>query len=483
MTHSLQPSQRSTPDQESLKVPWFERLMALVAVVDLILVLFDLSYVPWRDFYFRHFPALTQAYDPVKGIEPHRETQKYLDTLNQLKNQVVQTGVNSAEVSNLLEEMQNQSVDMVNQNPFAVANKSGTLEKIKDRMRRHIPNPQDSSKQAFKIFWSQDYLNTKGWTQESKWFDSEIKPLVAVNYYRSLEENGDFTNKFWLIDLPFIGIFGIEFLARTLFISRRYKSITWRDAMIWRWYDLFLLLPFWRWLRVISVIIRLDQVKLVNLQPVRTQIRRGIVISVAQEVTEAVVIQLLTQVQEAINSGELAKRLFQSQKQRYLDLNDVNEIEAIASRLIQVTLYKVLPQLQPEIEALLRHSLESTLKLSSAYQGLQQIPGLGDLSHQLTEQLARELSKLASSGPQSAYETIKTAMEDPVGTQLSNKLVQQFGKALGAELQQQQTLQEIQRLLSDFLEEFKINYVKRLSEEDFIKILEESKEAHSLSPR
>ena len=39
----------------------FERLMAMIATVNLCLVLFDLSYVPWRDFYLRNLPQITQT--------------------------------------------------------------------------------------------------------------------------------------------------------------------------------------------------------------------------------------------------------------------------------------------------------------------------------------------------------------------------------------------------------------------------------------
>ena len=47
---------------------YFERLMAIIATVNLCLVLFNLSYIPWRDLYWRKFPQITQIYDPVKGI-------------------------------------------------------------------------------------------------------------------------------------------------------------------------------------------------------------------------------------------------------------------------------------------------------------------------------------------------------------------------------------------------------------------------------
>ncbi|NEP41589.1 MAG: hypothetical protein F6K35_21090 [Okeania sp. SIO2H7] len=36
-----------------------------------------------------------------------------------------------------------------------------------------------------------------------------------------------------------------------------------------------------------------------------------------------------------------------------------NEIEVITDRLMQLTIYKVLPKVQPQMEAVLHHSLES----------------------------------------------------------------------------------------------------------------------------
>jgi len=483
VTPKLQPSKTPNSRKEAPKVPWFERFMALVALGNFSLVLFDISYVPWRDFYFRELPVVTRLYDPFKGIKPHRDTEKYLKTLEELKIQVVQTGLPSPQVAAKLQEINNLTVKMIDEDPFRVASKSGTLEKIKDRMRDRTPNPQESAKQSFRTFWSPDYLNKQGWQQEITWFDAKIKPLIATNYYRTIGENGEFTDNFWQIDLPFIAIFAIEFLARTYFISRRHRSVTWRAAMLWRWYDIFLILPFWRLLRAIPVTIRIHQAKMPDLQPIRTQISRGFVANFAQELTEVVVIQLINQMQQSVTTGELARQLFQSPKQQYLDINNINEIEAIATHLVQITVYKVLPQLQPDLEALLRYNIEGFLKQSPLYQGWKQVPGLGNLPAQLAEQLVAELSKLVTLGPQDAYEAFKIASEDPVGTKLSSQLVQHFGQALGAELQQQQTWQEIQILLCDFLEEFKINYIQRLSEEDFEKILEQAKELQRIAPR
>jgi hypothetical protein len=83
----------------------YERGMALLALSNLCWVLFDLSYVPWRDFWLQGrvqifgafgppipLPILSQQtsrspvtdlYDPVKGIEPNPETQLLLKSKRQ----------------------------------------------------------------------------------------------------------------------------------------------------------------------------------------------------------------------------------------------------------------------------------------------------------------------------------------------------------------------------------------------------------------
>jgi len=442
--------------------------MAITATVNLGLVLFDLSYVPWRDFYQREFPGLTQVYDPIKGIEPHRDTQKYLNTVNSLKEQVNQTGLQSPQTAKLLDELRRLSSEMIDTNPFEIANKTGTLEKIKNRMRDRLG--QESSRQAFFIFWSQAHLSAGRWQQEIDFFNQTIQPLIETNYYRRTGENGEFINDFWRIDLPFTVLFGLEFLARTFYISRRHSGIRWIDAMLWRWYDIFLLLPFWRWLRVIPVVIRLNQAEILHLERVQQQINQGFVANFAEELTEVVVIRVLNQLQGAIKRGEVTSWLFHSDSRRpYIDINNVNEMEAIANLLVQTTVYQVLPKIQPDIVAILRHSIESVLIQSPLYRSVQNLPGLGNLPTELSEQLATQVTH-------NFYNALVSAVEDPVGAKLVSQLVQHFSEALGSEVQKKQTLEEIQALLLDLLEEVKLNYVQRLAHEDVEQVMEEARQ-------
>ncbi|MBN3896911.1 MAG: hypothetical protein HWQ41_17050 [Nostoc sp. NOS(2021)] len=447
---------------------WFERFMAITATVNLGLVLFDLSYVPGRDFYLRKLPQIIQIYDPIKGIERHRETKNYLEIVKALEEQVNQTGLQSPQVNSRLEEIRRLSNEMIDTNPFAGVNKSGTLEKIKKRMRDRIGN--ESAKQSFATFWSQPYLSQKGWVKEINFFDKSIRPLIDSNYYRQIGESGEYIDDFWIIDLPFVILFGVELLGRTFLLRRQHPAFSWLEAVLWRWYDLFLLLPFWRGLRIIPVLIRLDQARLLNLHPVRKQINQGIVANFAEELTEIVVVRVINQLQGSIRRGELTRWLSQQENLRpYIDINNVNEVEAIAGLLLKTIVYEVLPDIQPAIVAILRHNIETVFHQVPVYRNLQNLPGVGQAQTQLSEQLATQITT-------NLYKTLVSAVEDPVGAKLTSQLVQSFSEALGAEIKEKHVLSEIQSLLFDFLEEIKLNYVQRLSQEDIDQIIEQTRQ-------
>ncbi|MBW4615613.1 MAG: hypothetical protein KME21_20520 [Desmonostoc vinosum HA7617-LM4] len=446
---------------------WFERLMAITAAVNLGLVLFDLSYVAGRDFYLRSFPQIIPIYDRIKGIEPHRDTQNYLETVAALEEQVSQLGLRSPQTKARLEELNRLSAEMIDTNPFEGVDKSGTLEKIKHRLRDRVN--QKSAKQAFATFWSQPYLTKNGWLQEINFFNQKIRPLIASNYYRQIGENGEFVDHFWMIDLPFVIIFGIELLGRTFYIKRRHPTLSWLEALSWRWYDLFLLIPFGRWLRIIPVTIRLDQAQLVNFRPVRRQIHQSVVANFAEEITEIVVVRVINQIQVSIQRGELTKWLLQQENLRpYIDINNVNEIEAIATLVVKTVVYQVLPEIQPAIVAILRHNIDTVFHQVPIYRNLQNLPGVGQAQTQISEQIATQLTD-------NLQKALVSAIEDPIGAKLSSQLIQRFTEALGAEIQKKQVLSEIQSLLCDFLEEIKLNYVQRLSQEDIDQILEQTR--------
>ncbi|MGF1542518.1 MAG: hypothetical protein ACFCU5_19085 [Pleurocapsa sp.] len=472
---------------------WLERFMAAIAVINLSLVAFDLTYIPLRDFWLfgqvkigylktayvelegieinlipPNVSDFIVQYDVVKGIVPHRDTESYLAKVKKLEQELANNNLESKTVNNLLGDLRRQSIEIIQTNPFAEANKTANLERIKSKMRSHLPNRDDSAKQAFWKFWSPDYFRQNP-TEELQFFNRELKPLFATNYYRQIGENGGFVNLFGLIDFPFGGLFALEFLTRTWLISRRHTGLSWLDAMLWRWYDIFFLIPFWRWLRILPVVIRLNQARIINLVSIQKQASQGIVAGIAEDVTEVVVIRLINQIQTSIRQGDLGKLLSAQETNPYIDINNTNEIAEIVRILTKTIVDHVLPAIQPEAEILLEYSIDKAIKQTPAYRGIQFLPGgdraFANLSHQLVSQSYSAFSS-----------TLQAALEeDEQFDKLLESLMSNISKSFSTELQAQRSLHQIEFLLIDLLEEIKINYVERLSTEDIEEILEQTR--------
>lgn len=459
-----------------------------------------LNAVGWRqamDFFNRDIRFLMTFYepqlfyDPVKGIEPYRDTQVYLQLVDSLTVELQRDDLQSERVQPLLGQLQELSTAMINQNFFERAHKNGTLERIKNNMRRHIysrteERPQGprfiiavielvapevlwankSATNSFQIFWSLENFQANGWENELAFFNEEIRFSMQTNYFRHYGIANEYINRFWLIDIFFMPIFVLDLLLRIWLVLRRHPQMTLEGAILWRWYDLILLIPFWRWLRVIPVVIRLNEANIMNIEWVQKQARLGFVANFAKELTEVVVVQTINQMKGSVESGELTRSLLEPPEKEYININDINEVQAISNRLLEITVCRVLPEVQPDLQALLSHQMENTMKSSELYQRIQQLPGFGNLSHQMAEQLVKRVSRLVTEGPENAYEAIVHAPPDPVGEKLTQQLVEHFGSALRKELQREDTIGEFEYLVSSLLEEIKVNYVQQTEQSD-----------------
>ncbi|MEO0432978.1 MAG: hypothetical protein AAF151_14930 [Cyanobacteria bacterium J06656_5] len=439
---------------------WFERLMVAIATANLLLVAFDLSYIRFRDQYLKVLPQPTTWYGQTfKGIEGHRVTDAYLEDVAALQATLETEALESPTVQQHLADLQQSSVNLIDENPFAVANKSGTLERIKQLMRDRT-GQENSSKDAFRTFWSQAHLESD-LSEELDFFNTQIRPRIETNYWRSIGFNGLPTDRFWLIDSPFIILFATEFLARTYVLSRRHANSNWFDAMLWRIYDVPLFLPFWRWLRVVPVVVRSNQAQLSHLDSLQSRLNRLLISQFAVELTEVVFLRMIDQVQNLIKEGQISRWVFEltAGKENYIDLNDVDEVQTIAKRLTDIIVNKVLPEIKPDIDAVLSHTVTGAIAQAPAYQGLSILPGFTNLSGQLTQQISAEVSK-------NLYGSLKQALADDKGADLMGKLVESFGQHLRDELQEGNTLNELQLLITAFLEELKVNYVERIANDD-----------------
>lgn len=476
---------------------WFERGMAMLALLNFFVILFDYTYIPLRDFWLQgrvslislklgdfeyNFPEepmdihdlpIAQFYDNVKGIDPHRDTQEYLMQVDRFEKEL--NSFQTPEVEDILEDLRDRSIDLIDTNPFQIASKTGTLERIKNLMRDRVPAANGSAKKAFRIFWSEEYLSLNGASDELEFFDRRIRPLMETNYFRPIGENGKPFDNFGLLDFPFAALFLIEFLARSWFISRQRQGVSWGDAMLWRWYDilLFFPIPYWlsplRWLRIIPVAIRLHQAKILDMQKIKKQASQGFVAGIAEDLTEVVVVGVLNQVQTSIQRGELTNFLAQQNTNPYVDLNDTNEVAEITRLVMQLVVHKVLPAVQNDIESLMQYTVEKTLKETPAYQSLKMLPGVEDATTNLTQQTISQIYQII-------YVQIKKLIEeDPEFDKLLEQLVATFTESMQVEIKAKQSIERLEYLIVALIEEVKVNYVQRLSEEDMEALMDQTR--------
>lgn len=273
------------------------------------------------------------------------------------------------------------------------------------------------------------------------------------------------SDHFWVIDRFFIVFFAIEFLVETWFLSRRKPGLTWLDAILRRWYEVFLFIPLWQGLRIFPVLVRLYRAQLLNLNRLVAQLTYEPIAYLADTLSEYMIVRVINHAQKSIEQGEATRLLLQPSPERSVSQNRL--LEQIINRFVELTIYKVLPRVQPELEALVHSNLENAIKQSDFYQILQGFSPIDILPTEATEQLATYLA-------QTAVDVVATTYEEGTGRKLIDSLSQEFNDTLRRELQNETTLAEIQVLLSTILEEVKLNYIqggiKPDPEETFLEI-------------
>jgi len=450
-----------------------ERVIALIALINLVLVFFDLAYFHLRPIYRQYIPTITQVYDPIKGIEVHPETELYQAQVDNLMAQLAQSGVRSPQVEASLAELRALSQRLMTERVFVEPNGNHALATIQQNLRGRTDQPLAT--EAFHQFWSVAHLERQGWQRELAFWDAEIRPYFQANYYRRVNPWGATVNDFWLLDLPFVLIFAADIVIRILTMYRRHPNLTWVDVVLRRWYDVFLLLPFWRGLRIIPVTLRLYQVDLLDLEPVRAEAQRDIVVTVGADLAGIVGIEIIDQMEDSIRQGELLGWLSAVDPKSDGSSSDKpivqDEVAAITNHLYDVSLHHILPRIQPDLEDLVQHSVTRTLEQAPGYPQLQNLPGLGKVSSEIVE-------RVSTSVMQGIYHTMTGTLLDKEGKEITHRLQYNLREAIAEEFNQHNTPQEIQARLLDVLEKFKFKYVKALAEAGGEKLAERTEQLH-----
>ena len=182
----------------------WDQVLALIAALNLIWVIFDVTYIPLRNFWLQRtlyplpsinlalplpwLPDITPLYDPLKGIEVHRDTMSYVEHFRRLETTSSTLGINSQAARQLRLEMVVRNSQLVDENPFISSGNVGAFEKLKNRLRARAE--MDSAKQAAAYLLSDRYLSKHDWGQERQFWNTKILPLAETNYSRGIDENG-----------------------------------------------------------------------------------------------------------------------------------------------------------------------------------------------------------------------------------------------------------------------------------------------------
>jgi hypothetical protein len=289
----------------------WDLFMVWVVIVNLTLILFDLSYLWLRPTYFRYLPIVTRVWDPVLGIVPHPLTEELIEKAETTE-KLLSLAPRSAELATSLGELKGLTFRLFFENPFERSGQTKNLVAIAEGMAREtdhttseLQNP-DVQEVIADDFWtgSTDLLRHR-----FDLFNEHVMPLLDVNYFRGYNLDGRLVDHFWKIDLPFLILFWIEFIVRWTFAIRRRTHARWYFFPIFYWYDLLSLIPVTalrplRLLRVVSIYMRLRQSELSRVG--RDFLSRGVAyISniITEEVSDRVAVRILDEYREEIVDG------------------------------------------------------------------------------------------------------------------------------------------------------------------------------------
>ncbi len=292
----------------------WDLFMIQAVILNLNLIVFDLTYLTLRPYYLTHLPAVTKFYDPFLGIEPHRSTEDYLKMVNEYNRILATPDSHEKEeaVQFFSQKLIEQSLKIIDENPFEKAGLTANFQKIKYEIKKKyeadsgISPDKSSSKDAFKWFWT---YNAKNVNEHVKFFQEEIFPLIEPNYYRHYGLNGKYVDEFFKLDVPFFALFLIEFLVQWFLAVKNRVYVAWFLYPMYHWYDMLGLIPlaefrFFRLFRVVSMYILLKNSSLTNVGNdifTRTFIYYTNIIK--EELTDMVTVRILSEMQEEIKSG------------------------------------------------------------------------------------------------------------------------------------------------------------------------------------
>jgi len=316
--------------RSKLLLAW-DVFMVWVAIINLWMIVFDLSYLWLRPQYVSYLPVVASVYDPVKGIESHPLTEALkneIDVTAALLDQEPPRWVIEEHRENLME----LTYRVVNENAFARSGQIRTLGFISEALAGNIGVTGGTLRdprilrEACEAFWPTD-PDELATTISS--IDPRVIRGVKLNYYRTYDISGDLTDRFWILDLPFLILFWIEFMVRWILAIKRKAYSRWFFFPIFNWYDVLGLIPVaffrpFRLLRAVSMYMRLKRSELSSVgKDVFTRTVLYFSNIITEEVSDRVALRILSEFYQEIEDGTHTAITRSVIKPRRIEIEDV----------------------------------------------------------------------------------------------------------------------------------------------------------------
>ncbi len=422
--------------------------MLNLAFFNLFLISFDFSYLWLRSSYVDYVPFVARLYDPVKGIEPDPLVAGFVELVDELE-----AATADEERTRILDELSRLTEEVSRYEPFVRSGQVQELRLLDGRIRAYVGELTGvdagdlPSRGLFARLWVPESAAELERTLE--FFDEEIRPVFAVAYRRELDRTGEHADYGWLIDLPFLVLFSIEFYGSWLVAVRRRTYPRWFVFPILHWYDFLGIVPFpqfrvFRLFRIVSIYLRLSRSgrSRIGEDPLSRAVRyfAGIV---SEEMSAKSTVWMVEDMQQKIAAGT---------HRRILQAVVAERREAIARTLAERLQRLVAGEtFRDDTRRFLDANLERSVDASKS---LRRIP----LPKALMKPLVAALGHIVFDA---TVETLADTLESPQGREALEEMLLDTVDALVADLTEGEVEAMVSELALDGLEQMKATVAVR----------------------
>ncbi|WP_269622536.1 hypothetical protein [Prochlorococcus marinus] len=466
-------------NQESESVSWkvWEKLLAFIAIINLGWILFDISYIPLRSFWLNRsiyitnsssislkwIPNITDAYDKIKGIKTDEKSKENQIIFKALSKEIKNGDrTESNLVQQLLKQYESSTIDLLKSLPSRLPDSVNKVETIKT----HLYERSEESNYiiGIKKLLSKNYISNDQLKSELLFWETEILPLIRTNYSRIINQNGTYMQSSWKIDFPFQILFLIDIILSIYKTKRKFPKIKLSNAILKRWIDLPLLLPFMRLLRLIPITERISKAKLIQFEPIRAVISQWVVALVAIEIIEILTFRTIDSIQNIIRSPILPEKIRGLCSYQSIQKKETSEISDFIRIWVPLLLKKIGPNMRPQLISLFEHAIQRSLENNSFPKVLKNNKIIEIAESTISIQMASSLVDTIIEWSKNTGTEI--SKKDIVLEALALKVIDRFWEEIASSLEDDTLLKNSQFLLTSILEEFKLLSLNEFTSQD-----------------